>query len=260
MCVSLAASRRAARQAAAQRGQSRSARRETRRPGPLRRAPNAHLDNARVMHCSAAYSTLSPSASALAPNLVGGGVFRCCVPWCGARAAVPVDDADYALREGSPQLSQEEYVIPEPIVSSPRPLGQQSPLPGIEEEDDSDWPLEDATDATLTPSYRSTKSSTDTVFTSSRSSGKKRSFGSPSSVKICVSAAARKSSKARQRSAAGSGAAGQCEESQSQGAHSSLGSHGSHGRMQAEQGSIGELQKYHGRYLKSRRHTLANVR
>lgn len=31
-------------------------------------------------------------------------------------------------------------------------------------------------------------------------------------------------------------------------------------KMQAEQGSIGELQKYHGRYLKNRRHTLANVR
>ncbi|KAL1116747.1 hypothetical protein AAG570_005219 [Ranatra chinensis] len=32
------------------------------------------------------------------------------------------------------------------------------------------------------------------------------------------------------------------------------------GRMQAEQGSLGELQKYHNRYLKNRRHTLANVR
>ena len=31
-------------------------------------------------------------------------------------------------------------------------------------------------------------------------------------------------------------------------------------KMQAEQGSIGELQKYHNRYLKNRRHTLANVR
>lgn len=31
-------------------------------------------------------------------------------------------------------------------------------------------------------------------------------------------------------------------------------------KMQAEQGSIGELQKYHSRYLKNRRHTLANVR
>ncbi|GAB0089130.1 hypothetical protein DMENIID0001_036220 [Sergentomyia squamirostris] len=30
--------------------------------------------------------------------------------------------------------------------------------------------------------------------------------------------------------------------------------------MQAEQGSIGDLQKYHSRYLKNRRHTLANVR
>lgn len=31
-------------------------------------------------------------------------------------------------------------------------------------------------------------------------------------------------------------------------------------KMQAEQGSIGDLQKYHNRYLRSRRHTLANVR
>jgi len=30
-------------------------------------------------------------------------------------------------------------------------------------------------------------------------------------------------------------------------------------RMQAEQGSIGDLQKYHNRYLRNRRHTLANV-
>lgn len=139
-------------------------------------------------------------------------------------------------------------VAPEPIINSPRPLGQQSPLPGIEEEDDSDWPLEDATDATLTPSYKSTRSSTDTVYTSSRSSGKKRSFGSPSAVKICISAAARKSNKARKR---GSSSASQAEEAAQLPAL---------GKMQAEQGSIGELQKYHGRYLKSRRHTLANVR
>lgn len=148
-------------------------------------------------------------------------------------------------------------VVPETVISSPRPLGQQSPLPGIEEEDDSDWPLEDATDATLTPSYKSTRSSTDTAYTSSRSSGKKRSFGSPSSVKICISAAARKSNKARQR---GSGAVSASPAGQSgqSGDEASAPTHGS--RMQAEQGSIGELQKYHGRYLKSRRHTLANVR
>lgn len=141
-------------------------------------------------------------------------------------------------------------VVPEPVINSPRPLGQQSPLPGIEEEDDSDWPLEDATDATLTPSYKSTRSSTDTVYTSSRSSGKKRSFGSPSAVKICISAAARKSksNKARKR---GSSSTGQVEEATPPPVL---------GKMQAEQGSIGELQKYHGRYLKSRRHTLANVR
>lgn len=31
-------------------------------------------------------------------------MFRCCVPWCGARAAAPADEADHALREGSPHL------------------------------------------------------------------------------------------------------------------------------------------------------------
>lgn len=31
-------------------------------------------------------------------------------------------------------------------------------------------------------------------------------------------------------------------------------------KMQAEQGSIGDLHKYHNRYLRNRRHTLANVR
>ncbi|RZF38332.1 hypothetical protein LSTR_LSTR012119 [Laodelphax striatellus] len=34
---------------------------------------------------------------------------------------------------------------------------------------------------------------------------------------------------------------------------------GSH-KMQAEQGSIGDLHKYHNKYLRNRRHTLANVR
>lgn len=146
------------------------------------------------------------------------------------------------------------FTVHDPVINSPRPISQQSPLPGIEEEDDSDWPLEDATDATITPSYKSTKSSTDTVFTSSRSSGKKRSFGSPSSVKICISSAARKSKQARKR---GSGAVGAPAQA---GEEAAPAPQPSHGRMQAEQGSIGELQKYHGRYLKSRRHTLANVR
>lgn len=31
-------------------------------------------------------------------------------------------------------------------------------------------------------------------------------------------------------------------------------------KMQAEQGSIGDLHKYHNKYLRNRRHTLANVR
>lgn len=42
-------------------------------------------------------------------TVVGGGVFRCCVPWCGARAAAPVDDAGYALRGETPPTTLEEY-------------------------------------------------------------------------------------------------------------------------------------------------------
>lgn len=41
---------------------------------------------------------------------------------------------------------------------------------------------------------------------------------------------------------------------------SSIGVSGSVVKMQAEQGSIGDLQRYHNRYLRNRRHTLANVR
>lgn len=42
--------------------------------------------------------------------------------------------------------------------------------------------------------------------------------------------------------------------------HVGLQQQASPAKMQAEQGSIGDLQKYHSRYLKNRRHTLANVR
>lgn len=74
-------------------------------------------------------------------------------------------------------------------------------------------------------------------------------------MKICISAAARKSNKARKR---GSSAVSASPSAQA-GEEAAL-TQPPHSRMQAEQGSIGELQKYHGRYLKSRRHTLANVR
>lgn len=42
-------------------------------------------------------------------KVVGGGVFRCCVPWCGARGAAPADEADYALSDGSPHLDHEQF-------------------------------------------------------------------------------------------------------------------------------------------------------
>lgn len=76
-------------------------------------------------------------------------------------------------------------------------------------------------------------------------------------MKICISAAARKSNKARKR---GSGAASASPSPGQAGEDAGPAPQPALGRMQAEQGSIGELQKYHGRYLKSRRHTLANVR
>lgn len=50
------------------------------------------------------------------------------------------------------------------------------------------------------------------------------------------------------------------KESNTAAAGSHVGQQASPAKMQAEQGSIGDLQKYHSRYLKNRRHTLANVR
>uniref|UniRef100_A0A336MHW4 CSON012587 protein n=1 Tax=Culicoides sonorensis TaxID=179676 RepID=A0A336MHW4_CULSO len=52
------------------------------------------------------------------------------------------------------------------------------------------------------------------------------------------------------------------QKSKDQNSATASGSHvvASPAKMQAEQGSIGDLQKYHSRYLKNRRHTLANVR
>lgn len=153
---------------------------------------------------------------------------------------------------------------PAPILSSPRPLSQQSPLPEIEEEDDFEESPSDET-----PSYKSTKSSTESsAHTSSRgnssSATKKRPFlsgsvfsNSPSPVKFCATS----STKGRTKG-------GKARKTRSvQSSVSSEGSGGEGGfriaqppKMQAEQGSIGDLHKYHGRYLKNRRHTLANVR
>lgn len=65
-----------------------------------------------VAHCVRVRAVACAQSSQGVPHggkVVGGGVFRCCVPWCGARAAAPVDEADHALREGSPQLSHHEF-------------------------------------------------------------------------------------------------------------------------------------------------------
>lgn len=67
-----------------------------------------------------------------------------------------------------------------------------------------------------------------------------------------IQKAQQKSKESNNTSASGSSAAA--------GSHVGGQQQASPAKMQAEQGSIGDLQKYHSRYLKNRRHTLANVR
>ncbi|XP_062701649.1 cAMP-specific 3',5'-cyclic phosphodiesterase isoform X5 [Aedes albopictus] len=114
--------------------------------------------------------------------------------------------------------------------------GQQLKLPHIEEEEDDEFDIDVVRSLTPSPKININR------------------------IKI--------KSKAKSIAAAGSNTAAALAAAASAAAASDLESSSSStnvssstgGKMQAEQGSIGDLQKYHSRYLKNRRHTLANVR
>ena len=153
---------------------------------------------------------------------MGGSVCKCCVPCCGA--------------EPSAHNNKQES-IRNPSLPSLLPIQQ---LQDIEEEEDNQLDqleLLDQQISSSTPLRREKKHRRQfaNVFNNSPSP----TFSVTTPVKATKH-------KVRTRSVAST--------------TSSDTSGGSITKMQAEQGSIGDLKSYHNRYLRSRRHTLANVR
>lgn len=153
------------------------------------------------------------------------GVWKCCLPWCApaeGKAAPPTPPAE---------------VIPE----SPPRARQPSPhLQDIAEEDsEEETILEEPT--TLQP------------LGAAKISYKKQRRNVQSPSPTLSAKASRKSQRNRSITSTTS------SECSSSGGGVSSAPAGS-AKMQAEQGSIGDLHRYHNRYLRNRRHTLANVR
>lgn len=155
------------------------------------------------------------------------GVWKCCLPWCG-----PAEGK--AVPPSSPPV-----LAPS---SPPRPRQHSPHLQDIAEEEDSnellqDEPFLDDEPTTLQP-----------LGTRIISNKKRRNVQSPSPTFSVKTSSTRKAQRTRSVTSTTSSDT------------SSAGGQVGGSKMQAEQGSIGDLQRYHNRYLKNRRHTLANVR
>lgn len=151
------------------------------------------------------------------------GVWKCCLPWCG-----PAEGKAAAAPPSPPVQTR----------NSPPRARQPSPhLQDIAEEEDCEYQTEGETASEYEPT-------TLQPLGAHVSYKKRRNVQSPSPT---LSVKARKGQRTRSVTSTTS--------SEASSAAASIG-----GKMQAEQGSIGELQRYHNRYLRNRRHTLANVR
>lgn len=151
------------------------------------------------------------------------GVWKCCLPWC-----APAEGK--ALTPPPPPPHELE-------IEAPIRFRQPSPLHDIQEEEaeidevvEEDWQNEEGSRPIALKS--SLKKNRETVQSQSPTLSSR-------------------GGKKRQKSRSGSGSIS---------SEVSTSTISGSGKMQAEQGTIGDLQKYHNRYLRNRRHTLANVR
>lgn len=162
------------------------------------------------------------------------GVWKCCLPWCGpaeGKAAPP----------SSPPIPQSTDCQPRARQPSPH-------LQDIAEESD---PEDNGADPTN--SFNDSSLSTTTIYPlTSRVSYKKRRSNVQSPSPTLSIKTSRKSQRTRSITSTTS--------SDSSTPAIATASAVVPTKMQAEQGSIGDLQRYHNRYLRNRRHTLANVR
>ncbi|CAG9864317.1 unnamed protein product [Phyllotreta striolata] len=153
------------------------------------------------------------------------GAWKCCLPWCGAPEGKPAGPDLSPPASGTPPSPPSRAAS----VAAAAAAAAAVELPDIEEEE-AILEDEDEGQSTLQPlGGRLTA---------------KRSNVQSTSPTFSILSIGRKGQRARQQQ--------QQQQQQAEGQSSC--------RMQAEQGTIADLQKHHNRYLRNRRHTLANVR
>ncbi|KAL1491513.1 hypothetical protein ABEB36_012100 [Hypothenemus hampei] len=165
------------------------------------------------------------------------GAWKCCLPWCGATDSKASSNRKSSSPIDSPIETEPYKHVPQDVLTVVNKLQrspQQAPLTDILEED-SDVLQEDEERTPLQPlgshiSFQKKKNASPIL------SGKPSGVRKYQAARTAVNSAA----------SSETGVGGSALEPR--------------GRMQAEQGTIGDLQKYHNRYLRNRRHTLANVR
>lgn len=181
-------------------------------------------------------------------TLVGGNVFKCCLPWCGSAepkvdpsASVttpPVTAADQDILDTPPKIYPQ---IPSPHLQDILEEQEVQQTDGEGEEDE----------VCIVSSYNK--------YYYGKKRGRNSLTQSPSpTFSTRINKSRKNNNKPRARSVTSTTSSEPTTVSISS-ANAGVGTV-SVPKMQAEQGSIGELQKYHNRYLRNRRHTLANVR
>lgn len=148
-------------------------------------------------------------------------MFKCCLPWCGS---------------AEPKVDQATVSPPPEVRESPPRKHQPQVSPHLQDILEEDQEQQAEADVCIVSSYNK--------YYYGKKRGRNVLVQSPSPTWV----SGRKNSKIRTRSVASS-----TTTSSEPTATAPI------PKMQAEQGSIGELQKYHNRYLRNRRHTLANV-
>ncbi|CAG9760009.1 unnamed protein product [Ceutorhynchus assimilis] len=187
------------------------------------------------------------------PTVTLVGAWKCCLPWCGAQDA----KAPSNRTQISPSTTTESPVDAEPhhsvLESSSSDLVphvsavQRSPQAGtltdileedsevlLEEEEDEDEESAPLQPLTTRLTFQKKKNAPSPNLSVKPSSGPRKYQITRSTISSTTS------------SETPGGGPQVTPQNQS--------------KMQAEQGTIGDLQKYHNRYLRNRRHTLANVR
>lgn len=167
-------------------------------------------------------------------------MFKCCLPWCGS--AEPKVDPTAIATVPTPSVTAEEEICESPPIKYP-----QVPSPHLQDiqEEEQEPSATDDEEVCIVSSQNK--------YYYGKKRGRNALAQSPSpTFSTRINKSRKNSNKPRARSVTSTTSSSEVTTVPS-GIITAP-------KMQAEQGSIGELQKYHNRYLRNRRHTLANVR